>query len=110
MARELDQDELVEHWALLRDDLDRVAGNRGAAKLGFALLLKFFAARGRFPRGRSELPPVAVEFVGPSSCRFRLLIWAHVVMHGEFKLNMNSRLDLGHTRPQADPPIPLWTG
>jgi hypothetical protein len=23
------------------------------------------------------------------------LIWAHVAMHGEFKLNMNSRLALG---------------
>lgn len=63
MARELDQDELVEHWTLIGDDLDRVAGKRGAAKLGFALLLKFFAARGRFPRGCSELPPAAVEFV-----------------------------------------------
>jgi hypothetical protein len=27
------------------------------------------------------------------------VIWAHVAMHGEFKLNMNSRLDLGQTRP-----------
>lgn len=40
MARELDQDELVEHWTLIGDDLDRVAGKRGAAKLGFALLLE----------------------------------------------------------------------
>ena len=27
------------------------------------------------------------------------LTWAHVAMHGEFKLSMNSRLDLGHTSP-----------
>ncbi len=27
------------------------------------------------------------------------LTWAHVAIHGEFKLNMNSRHDLGHTRP-----------
>jgi Tn3 transposase DDE domain len=27
------------------------------------------------------------------------LTWAHVAMHGELKLNMNSRLDLGHTSP-----------
>jgi hypothetical protein len=27
------------------------------------------------------------------------LTWAHVATHGEFKLNMNSRLDLGHTSP-----------
>ncbi|SFT93730.1 hypothetical protein SAMN04487904_1142 [Actinopolyspora lacussalsi subsp. righensis] len=26
------------------------------------------------------------------------LIWAHVAIHGEFKLNMNSRLDLGQRR------------
>ncbi|MHA6804066.1 hypothetical protein [Salinifilum ghardaiensis] len=47
---QLAQDELVEHWTLIGDDLDRVAGKRGAAKRGFALLLKFFAARGRLPR------------------------------------------------------------
>jgi TnpA family transposase len=63
MARELDQDELIEHWTLLGDDLERVASKRGAAKLGFALLLRFFAMHGRFPRGRSELPSAAVEFV-----------------------------------------------
>ena len=56
MARELDQDELIERWTLIGNDLERVASKRSAAKLGFALLLKFFAAHGRFPRGRSELP------------------------------------------------------
>jgi hypothetical protein len=25
------------------------------------------------------------------------LIWAHVAMHGEFKLNMNTRLTIGHS-------------
>jgi hypothetical protein len=63
MARELDQDELIERWTLIGDDLERVASKRSAAKLGSALLLKFFAAHGRFPRGRSELPSAAVEFV-----------------------------------------------
>jgi catechol 2,3-dioxygenase-like lactoylglutathione lyase family enzyme len=29
-------------------------------------------------------------------------------MHGEFKLNMNSRLDLGHTSPQADRLACVW--
>ena len=27
------------------------------------------------------------------------LIWAHVAMHGEFELNMNSRLTLGRPAP-----------
>jgi hypothetical protein len=27
------------------------------------------------------------------------LMWAHVAMHGEFKLNMNSRLNFGRSAP-----------
>lgn len=40
-----------------------IAGKRGATRLGFALLLKFYTRSGRFPRGRGELPDEAVEFV-----------------------------------------------
>ena len=36
MARELDQDELIERWTLIGDDRERVASKRSAAKLGFA--------------------------------------------------------------------------
>ncbi|MFI7107905.1 DUF4158 domain-containing protein [Nonomuraea sp. NPDC050227] len=36
---------------------------RGATRLGFALLLKFYTQHGRFPRGRAELPDEAVEHV-----------------------------------------------
>ena len=36
---------------------------RGAARLGFALLLKFYARAGRFPRGRAELDDDAMAFV-----------------------------------------------
>jgi hypothetical protein len=43
--------------------LERLASKRSAAKLGFALLLKFFTAPGRFPVARRELPSGAVEFV-----------------------------------------------
>ena len=56
-------DELVERWTVLADDQDLIAGKRGATRLGFALLLKFFTQYGRFPEGRSELPDEAVEFV-----------------------------------------------
>jgi len=38
-------------------------GKRGPTRLGFALLLKFYADAGRFPRGRSELADDAAEFV-----------------------------------------------
>jgi TnpA family transposase/integrase len=59
----VDLDELVEHWTLLDDERDLVAGKRGPTRLGFALLLKFYARAGRFPRGRAELDDDAVAFV-----------------------------------------------
>lgn len=56
-------DEVIEHWTVLADEQHLIAGKRGPTRLGFALLLKFFAQHGRFPSGRSELPDEAVEFV-----------------------------------------------
>lgn len=54
---------MVEHWTLLDDERELIAGKRGPTRLGFALLLKFYTQVGRFPRGRGELPDEAVEFV-----------------------------------------------
>ncbi len=34
--------ELVEHWTMLDDERDLIAGKRGPTRLGFTLLLKFF--------------------------------------------------------------------
>jgi hypothetical protein len=59
----VDLDELVEHWTLLDDERELVAGKRGPTRLGFALILKFYTRHGRFPAGRSELPGEAVAFV-----------------------------------------------
>lgn len=63
MARSLDLDELVEHWTLLDDEQELIAGKRGPTRLGFALLLKFYTRAGRFPRGCGELAHEAVAFV-----------------------------------------------
>ncbi|MFJ8095944.1 DUF4158 domain-containing protein [Streptomyces griseofuscus] len=64
MARTpLNLDDLVEHWTLLKDEQGLVSGKRGATRLGFAVVLKFYTQYGRFPRGRFELPGEAVEFV-----------------------------------------------
>ena len=38
-------------------------GKRGATKLGCTLLLRFYTERGRFPRGRGEIPDAAVDYV-----------------------------------------------
>jgi len=63
VARVLDEDELIEHWTLVGDELDLLTGRTGPSKLGLALWLKFFAVEGRFPAGRSELPDEAVGWV-----------------------------------------------
>lgn len=47
----MDLDDLIEHWTLLDEDLEQVGAKRGAARLGFCLLLKHFTLHGRFPRG-----------------------------------------------------------
>jgi len=76
----MDLDELVEHWTLLDDERELVAGKRGPTRLGFALLLKFYARAGRFPRGRGELDDEAVAFVarqvGVPASDFGFYEWA----------------------------------
>ena len=63
MARVLDEDELIGIWTLVGDELEQLSGRRGATKLGFALLLRFYAVHGRFPAGRGEIPDQVVAHV-----------------------------------------------
>jgi hypothetical protein len=63
VARVLGDDELIGNWTLVGDELEQLSGRRGATKLGFALLLRFYAVHGRFPAGRGEIPDQAVAHV-----------------------------------------------
>ena len=63
MACVLDDEELIGNWTLVGDELEQLSGRRGATKLGFALLLRFYAVHGRFPAGRGEIPDQAVARV-----------------------------------------------
>ena len=54
---------MIDQWTLVGDELGLVSGKRGATRLGFALLLRFYIERGRFPRGRSEIPDAAIDYV-----------------------------------------------
>jgi hypothetical protein len=63
VARVLDEDELIQHWTLVGDELGLLAGRTGPVKLGLGLWLKFFLAEGPLPSGRSELPDEAVAWV-----------------------------------------------
>lgn len=59
----VDLDELVEHWTVLDDERALVGAKHGGARLGFALLLKFYTRHGRFPAASADLPGAVVEFV-----------------------------------------------
>ena len=63
MARPLDLDELLEHFTLADDELELLRNKSGATRLGFSLLLRYLAWKGRFPRGRGEIPDNAVDHV-----------------------------------------------
>ncbi|MFD2150647.1 DUF4158 domain-containing protein [Rhodococcus jostii] len=59
----MDEDELIDAWTIVGDEPALIGGKRGPTRLGFALLLRFYTERGRFPRGRAEVPDEAIEYV-----------------------------------------------
>jgi hypothetical protein len=63
MKRELTQDELIDHWTLAPSELVLLMNKTGPGRLGFAALLKFFQAEGRFPSSESDVPAEAVEYL-----------------------------------------------
>lgn len=46
--------ELVQRWTLVGADWQLIGDKRGAVRLGFALLVKFFVVVGRFPEHRER--------------------------------------------------------
>ncbi|GAA2367694.1 DUF4158 domain-containing protein [Nonomuraea africana] len=54
-------DEFVEHWTILAEENDLIAGKRGAARPGFVILLAFYTQHGRFPARARELPDQVAE-------------------------------------------------
>lgn len=57
-------DEVVEHFTLDEDELGLLRNKSGGTRLGFAVQLKSLCRRGRFPKGRPEIPDDALAHVG----------------------------------------------
>ena len=57
-------EDLADHWTLTADELRLLDPKTDHNRLGFALLLKFFAIEGRFPRSPAEVSEAAVTHVG----------------------------------------------
>jgi TnpA family transposase len=56
-------EELIESWTLLKADWGLVGNKTGTTRLGFSLLLKFYAIEGRFPSYAEEVPAAAVDYM-----------------------------------------------
>ena len=54
-------EELIERWTLTPDELSLLSNKTGHTRLGFAILLRFFAGEGRFPRSKGEVPGAVVS-------------------------------------------------
>ena len=63
MKRKWENHELAEHWTIDKEEHQLIRKKRGINRLGFALLLKFFQLKRRFPEKRSEIPRVVRAFV-----------------------------------------------
>ena len=79
MGRRIDEDELIEHFTLCPEEHELLGDKSGVGRLGFSLLLKYLLWKGRFPRGRSDLPEGSVEFVakqvGVAACEIGFYDW-----------------------------------
>ncbi len=60
-------EELVEHWTVLDEERDLIAGKRGATRLGFAILLKFHRGGDQVSR-KGPIGLVRGDCRGPWSC------------------------------------------
>jgi hypothetical protein len=56
VRREWEPEELIASWTLLDDDWRLVGNKTGVTRLGFSLILKFFAIEARFPRHLGRCP------------------------------------------------------
>lgn len=63
MKRNWSSEELVEHWTLLPAELELFANKTGPTRLGFAILLKFFALEARFPYAKNDVPPDVIRYL-----------------------------------------------
>ncbi len=63
MRHDWSDEELVDTWTLVGDDLRQLRNKTGATRLGFALMLKFYELEGRFPTDTAEIPQSAVTYL-----------------------------------------------
>ncbi len=64
MKRNWTEEELVGRWTLFPDELALAGAKTGHTKLGFAVMLGFFASEGCFPRDKHDVPVEVLRVAG----------------------------------------------
>jgi hypothetical protein len=64
VGQDIGFDAVVDHFTLDADEIALLRNKADETRLGFAVQLKFLLWRGRFPKGRSEIPDDALAHVG----------------------------------------------
>lgn len=63
MKRNWELEDLIEHFTFLPNELALTENKVGDARLGFAVMFKFFQYEARFPYSKNEIPKVVIEYI-----------------------------------------------
>ena len=58
-----EEEELIENWTLVPQELKLVKNKLGGNQIGFALLLKHFQLFARFPDSQSSIPQTIISYI-----------------------------------------------
>src|SRR5665811_2218621 len=70
MKQQWTSQELIDHWALTREEITLVntISETDYNRLGYALLLKYFQNEGKFPQRKQDIPDSVVEHIAQQLC------------------------------------------
>ncbi|EJR29172.1 Tn3 family transposase [Bacillus mycoides] len=57
------QEELIEHFTFLPNEIRLIGNKTGETRLGFAVLLKFYQYQARFPLQKQEIPEAIINYI-----------------------------------------------
>jgi len=63
MKRQWTPEELIEQWTLVPDELALVGNKAGPARVGFAVLLKYFQPAGSTPQAKHDIPGQIIAYI-----------------------------------------------
>ncbi|WP_017293915.1 DUF4158 domain-containing protein, partial [Geminocystis herdmanii] len=56
-------EELIENWTLIPQELKLLTNKIGGNKIGFAIILKYFQLRARFPDTSEQIPDLIISYI-----------------------------------------------